>query len=661
MQGTILAGRYVVGAGLGTGGMGAVYLATDLRTGGSVAVKIPHPWLTLDSEYTLRLHREAEIAASLTSPRVVRVIDFDWHEGRPFLVMEYVPGDTLSDILTAQGPLPWREAARIGLEVARALEAAHRGGIVHRDLKPQNIKIVEGDVKVLDFGIARADSMAAVTSTSVVVGTPEYIAPERLGGPGETGDARGDARSDIYALGIIMWEMIQGRTPFQADSHWAVMRAQISDPPGPLPASVPARLQAVIYRCLEKQPANRYPTAAALAADLRALGITGPFDHPSEPVASRPEAVARFASTGKVTHPHGGAAVAAGSAAAGAGAAASVLTPPTLRASQALTAARPADNAASGTATGVAVPAPAKRRAPVLIWAGGAVAALTLAGAGMMFARGGAGPSPSPTAAPVAAGVPAITTTVSPTPAPTPAPTAAPALISNVQSFRSGAEFEAGRAEADLPAGSDVVICYGYQGAGAGTELVTVATGPDGAANQVAATTPARPEQAEGVRCDPLPGAGGFTPGRYVALVQDRGQEQGRAEFTLTAPTPSPTPSPSPSPSPSPTGLASAKGFITVAKPLPNARLVSPVEISGTAMVFEATVLWRIVDSAGRVIAEGYTTASAGAPARGDYRVTATFTQPSADTYATVEVYDRSPRDGNVDEIVRVPVILPAK
>ncbi|MER3420963.1 MAG: serine/threonine-protein kinase, partial [Chloroflexota bacterium] len=254
MNGQILAGRYLVGEILGSGGMGAVYRGIDLRTGGPVAIKIPHPWLTADTDFTTRLHREAQIAAALVSPRIVKVMDFDWHEGRPFLVMEYVPGKTLAEELSERGPLSWQEAVRIALEVARALDAAHRAGIVHRDLKPQNIKVLEdGDVKVLDFGVARAESLPTVTAASVVVGTPQYMAPERLGGPMDDpvdgAVSRGDVRSDIYALGVIMHEMLTGRTPFQGDSHWAVIRAHLSEPPPPLPDTVPRTVQEVVFRC----------------------------------------------------------------------------------------------------------------------------------------------------------------------------------------------------------------------------------------------------------------------------------------------------------------------------------------------------------------------------------------------------------------------------
>src|SRR5262249_26333434 len=150
--GMVLANRYLLGDEIGAGGMSTVYRATDLRTGGTVAVKIPHAFLVKDPENTRRLQREAQIAAALQSPRVVRGLDLDMHEGVPFLVMEYVAGETLADYLRLGEQLSLTDALTITLEVAYALSAAHQRGVVHRDLKPQNIKLVDGQVKVLDFG-----------------------------------------------------------------------------------------------------------------------------------------------------------------------------------------------------------------------------------------------------------------------------------------------------------------------------------------------------------------------------------------------------------------------------------------------------------------------------------------------------------------------------
>src|SRR5262249_47188655 len=152
MSGSVLAGRYRLAHVLGSGGMGTVYRATDLHTGGTVAVKLLRNAPVRDPGAMERLRREARIIAALHSPRIVRVIDLDEDGGMPFLVMEYVPGETLEEHLLRRGPLPVAEAVRIALEVARALEAAHALGIIHRDLKPQNVMLVDGQVKVLDFG-----------------------------------------------------------------------------------------------------------------------------------------------------------------------------------------------------------------------------------------------------------------------------------------------------------------------------------------------------------------------------------------------------------------------------------------------------------------------------------------------------------------------------
>ncbi|MFN8557231.1 MAG: serine/threonine-protein kinase [Dehalococcoidia bacterium] len=264
MQGALLANRYLLGAAIGAGGMGVVYRATDLRTGGVVAVKVVHPAIAHLPEYLRRLRREAELAAALTSPRVVRVTDLDQHEGTPFLVMEYVPGPTLAEVLAEQGRLPLDQALFLCLEVARALEAADQLGIAHRDLKPDNIKLVEGQVKVLDFGIAKAvaagDRHAA---TGQYIGTPAYSAPERAAGLGDT-------RVDIYALGVILFELIEGRPPFEGRTALEVMQQHASLAPPPLTRAVPPNVQQILARCLAKRPEDRYQTPTALREALQA-------------------------------------------------------------------------------------------------------------------------------------------------------------------------------------------------------------------------------------------------------------------------------------------------------------------------------------------------------------------------------------------------------
>ncbi len=261
MQGRILSKRYLLADEIGVGGMGSVYRATDLRTGGAVAVKIPHPFLAKDPAYQKRLQREAQIAASLYSPRVVRVIDLDTDEGTPFLVMEYVPGRTLADEMRERGALSVTDAVIVALEVARALDAAHQRGITHRDLKPANIKIVEGEVKVLDFGIARAEGLSVMSAQTAMLGTPEYCAPERAEG-------EGDIRADIYALGVMLYEMLVGHLPFSSTNTLALLRKHELEPPPPLPAEVPDEVAEVVEICLAKPPAERYQTPRELVTAL---------------------------------------------------------------------------------------------------------------------------------------------------------------------------------------------------------------------------------------------------------------------------------------------------------------------------------------------------------------------------------------------------------
>jgi hypothetical protein len=264
MQNTILAERYFISEEIAAGGMGTVYRATDLHTGGEVAVKVPHEYFARDPQYVERLRREAEVAASIHSPRVVRVIDLFMHESVPCLVMEYVPGDTLAGILRRHGRFSLRDTLTLGLEVARAMDAAHAKGIVHRDLKPQNIKLVDGQVKVLDFGIAKGEGFADVTAVNVFVGTPEYCAPERIEGGG-------DIRSDIYALGVILFEMSEGRLPFEGATPVAIMKKHESEPPPSLSDETPPAVQEIILRCLAKEPERRYQSPRELAQALRTV------------------------------------------------------------------------------------------------------------------------------------------------------------------------------------------------------------------------------------------------------------------------------------------------------------------------------------------------------------------------------------------------------
>jgi serine/threonine protein kinase len=261
--GEILSNRYLIQDELGSGGMSVVYRAMDLHTGGIVAIKIPHPFLLRSPGFLQRLKREAEIAVNLHSSRIARVTDISEHASAPFLVLEYVPGESLSDLITNRGALPLVEALTIALDVARAMQTAHDRGVVHRDIKPQNIYITpSGDVKVLDFGIARMEGLSNITTASVFLGTPDYAAPERA-------EEVGDIRSDIYSLGVVLYEMLAGARPFSGSTPWKTMELHLTAPPPLLPDTIPAPIRTIVERCLEKDPADRYQTPAELAVALR--------------------------------------------------------------------------------------------------------------------------------------------------------------------------------------------------------------------------------------------------------------------------------------------------------------------------------------------------------------------------------------------------------
>jgi serine/threonine-protein kinase len=294
--GTILSDRYLVRDELGAGGMSIVYRTLDLRTDAEVAVKAPHAFLLRDKQYVQRLQREARIAAGIRSSRVARVIDIGEHEGTPFLVMELAEGESLDARLRREGALPPRGALAVALEVARALDAAHAAGVVHRDLKPQNICITpQGDVKVLDFGIARMEGTEALTTASLFVGTPDYAAPERA-----LGDC--DIRSDIYALGVVLYELLAGRLPFSGATPWTVMQMHAAQPPPPLPEDVPPSVAAIVERCLEKRPEDRYQTPSelvdAIQGAIRSLERAEAVADPGQTLQMPPPAVTRVADTG---------------------------------------------------------------------------------------------------------------------------------------------------------------------------------------------------------------------------------------------------------------------------------------------------------------------------------------------------------------------------
>jgi serine/threonine-protein kinase len=264
--GTLLGGRYEVEGLLGWGGMAEVYLARDRRLGRRVGVKVLRHQLADDPRFLARFRREARAAATLRDPRIVAVHDTGSHDGCPFIVMERVSGRTLAEILRAEGPLDPGRAAAIAEGAAAALAAAHAQGIVHRDVKPSNIMVTEEDeVKILDFGIARALRWTPLTDTPGTQGTPEYLSPEQARGEAV------DGRSDVYSLGVVLYEMLAGRPPFTGENAIGVAYKHVEESPPPpeaLRPELPPALAAIAMRCLAKHPADRYPRAGKLRADL---------------------------------------------------------------------------------------------------------------------------------------------------------------------------------------------------------------------------------------------------------------------------------------------------------------------------------------------------------------------------------------------------------
>jgi beta-lactam-binding protein with PASTA domain len=272
----VLGERYEIGGVLGRGGMAEVHRGRDLRLGREVAVKVLRSDLARDPSFQVRFRREAQAAASLNHPAIVAV--YDTGEDRtpmgatPYIVMEYVEGETLRDVLRREGHLSPERAMSLSADICGALDFSHRNGIVHRDVKPGNVMITpQGAVKVMDFGIARAvsDSAATMTSTAAVIGTAQYLSPEQARGEGV------DARSDVYSLGCLLYELVTGAPPFTGDSPVAVAYQHVREDPR-LPSSinpqVPAELDAILLKAMSKNPANRYQSAADMRNDLlRAL------------------------------------------------------------------------------------------------------------------------------------------------------------------------------------------------------------------------------------------------------------------------------------------------------------------------------------------------------------------------------------------------------
>ncbi|MCW2993912.1 MAG: serine/threonine protein kinase, partial [Conexibacter sp.] len=264
--GTLLNGRYRLDAQIGTGGMSTVYRAFDTVLERQVAIKLMHREIASDSDQLERFRREARAVAQLNHPHIVTVIDAGEDDNMPYIVFEYVEGETLKDRIRRHGRLPIQESIAYAIEIARALGVAHAGGIVHRDVKPQNVLVdEEGSAKVTDFGIARTLDQEGLTADGRVLGTTDYVSPEQALGHPVTG------QSDLYSLGIVLFEMLTGDVPFKGDNQVAVamkhVREQLPDVQIRRP-EVSSALASVLDRSTAKETGSRYADDRAMIADL---------------------------------------------------------------------------------------------------------------------------------------------------------------------------------------------------------------------------------------------------------------------------------------------------------------------------------------------------------------------------------------------------------
>ncbi|GLY78321.1 Stk1 family PASTA domain-containing Ser/Thr kinase [Actinoallomurus iriomotensis] len=284
-QPRLLGGRYELDGVIGRGGMAEVYRARDLRLDRVVAIKTLRSDLARDPTFQARFRREAQSAASLNHPSVIAVYDTgeDTLDGNPvpYIVMEYVEGRTLRDVLQEEHRIAPERALQMTDGILRALDYSHRGGIVHRDIKPANVMLTaSGEVKVMDFGIARAlaDSAATMTATAQVIGTAQYLSPEQARGE------RVDARSDIYSTGCVLYELMTGRPPFQGDSPVAIAYQHVREepiPPSQLDPSIPQYAEAIVLKALTKDANYRYQSAAEMRADIQRASQGMPVSAPT--------------------------------------------------------------------------------------------------------------------------------------------------------------------------------------------------------------------------------------------------------------------------------------------------------------------------------------------------------------------------------------------
>jgi serine/threonine-protein kinase len=251
-----------------SGGMATIFRGIDTRTGRKVAIKVPLPQAEMDPVFFDRFHREIEIGKKLEHPSIVKIID-DPDRSRLYMAMEWANGALLRELLATPGGISGERAIAIALQICDALEYMHSRGVVHRDLKPENILVNDADeIKIIDFGIASTAGARRLTfgKLTEVMGSPDYISPEQVKG------SRGDARSDLYALGVMLYEMLVGRTPFSGANAFAIMHDRmVNHPPPPreIAPGISPELQEIIYRAMERDPRNRYGSAREFSLDLQ--------------------------------------------------------------------------------------------------------------------------------------------------------------------------------------------------------------------------------------------------------------------------------------------------------------------------------------------------------------------------------------------------------
>jgi serine/threonine protein kinase len=269
--GQVLDDRFKIVEVINRGGMAWIYKALDLRTGKSIALKVPLMQFECDPGFFSRFQREEHIGLTLDHPSVLRIIPAA-NKSRPYIVMEYLEGQTLAARLREKASLPESEAVSLTSQICAGLDYLHRKGVVHRDLKPDNVMLCkDGTIRIMDFGIAKSDLARRLTfgGFSATMGTPDYIAPEQVEGK------RGDARTDIYALGVMLYEMTTGSPPFSGDNPYAVMNARLAgDPEAPRQhhPELSTQVEEIILHALERNPSRRFPSAAAMQAELNDYG-----------------------------------------------------------------------------------------------------------------------------------------------------------------------------------------------------------------------------------------------------------------------------------------------------------------------------------------------------------------------------------------------------